>query len=191
MDMSLTRKHYHPLAIGAHWLTLLLLVAVYALIELRGIFPKGSEVRDVMKTWHDMLGLTVFALVLLRLALRAAFAAPPIVPAPPPWQQRLAAAMHVALYAFLIVMPLLGWLMLSAKGNPIPFFGLQLPALLDADKVLGKRLEDVHEAIGNIGFLLIGLHAAAALFHHYVMRDNTLVQMLPWLGREAARRRLG
>lgn len=180
MDMSLTRKHYHPLAIGAHWLTLLLLVAVYALIELRGIFPKGSEVRDVMKTWHDMLGLTVFALVLLRLALRAAFAAPPIVPAPPPWQQRLAAAMHVALYAFLIVMPLLGWLTLSAKGNVVPFYGLELPRLLAPDKPLGRNLEDIHETIGDIGYFLIGLHAAAALWHHYVMRDDTLRRMSPW-----------
>jgi len=183
MNASSASTRYHPLAIGTHWLTLLLFVAVYALIELRGIFPKGSDAREAMKTWHDMLGLTVFALVVLRLALRTTFSAPHIVPAPPPWQQRLASAMHLALYAFLVVMPLLGWLTLSAKGKPIPWFGLQLPALLDADKALGKRLEDVHEVIGNIGFALIGLHAAAALFHHYVMRDNTLRLMAPWLGR--------
>ncbi|MCC6212726.1 MAG: cytochrome b, partial [Burkholderiales bacterium] len=86
---------------------------------------------------------------------------------------------HVALYAFLIVMPLLGWLALSAKGRAIPFFGLQLPALIAPDRALGGRLEDVHEFIGTLGYLLIGLHALASLVHHYVMQDDTLRRMLP------------
>lgn len=156
-------KHYHPLQIGVHWLTLLLLIAVYALIELRGIYPKGSAAHDLMKTWHFMLGLTVFALVLVRLPLRLALHAPPITPALPAWQDHLAHAMHWALYGFLLVMPLLGWLTLSAKGQPIPFFGLELPALIGPDKATAKNLEDIHELIGNVGYALIGLHAAAAL----------------------------
>ena len=172
-------KHYHPLQIGVHWLTLLLLIAVYALIELRGIFPKGTSAHDLMKTWHFMLGLTVLALLLARIPLRLTLHAPPITPAPPTWQEHLAHAMHWALYGFLIVMPLLGWLTLSAKGQPIPFFGLELPALIGPDKATAKSLENVHELIGNLGFFLIGLHAAAALWHHYVMRDDTLERMLP------------
>ena len=92
--------------------------------------------------------------------------------------------MHLALYAFLVAMPLLGWLTLSAKGKPIPFFGLQLPALVGADKALADSLKEVHETIGTIGYYLVGLHAVAALFHHYGMRDNTLQRMLPgWLSR--------
>lgn len=190
--MTTTRKHYHPLSIAAHWLTVLLLVAVYALIELHDAFPKGSDARAAMKTWHYMVGLTVFGLVFVRLALRAVYAKPPIVPAPPAWQERLALAMHATLYVFLIGMPLLGWLALSAQGEAIPYFGLQLPALIGPDKPLGRNLQEVHETIGNIGYWLIGLHAAAGLFHHYFMRDNTLVRMVPWLERTpiAARRRL-
>lgn len=178
-----TIHRYHPLSIGTHWLTLVLLVAVYALIELHDVFPKGSAGREAMKTWHSMLGLTVFALVAVRLALRAMFRTPPIMPAPQPWQQRLAAAMHLALYVFLVVMPVLGWLTLSAQGKPIPFFGFEWPALLAPDKALGKRLEGIHEVIGNLGFFLIGAHAAAALVHHYLMRDDTLLRMLPQRGR--------
>ena len=181
-------KHYHPLQIGVHWLTLLLLIAVYALIELRGIYPKGSAAHDLMKTWHFMLGLTVFALVLVRLPLLLALHAPPITPALPAWQDHLAHAMHWALYGFLLVMPLLGWLTLSAKGQPIPFFGLELPALIGPDKATAKNLEDIHELIGNVGYALIGLHAAAALWHHYVTRDDTLERMLPLAARQAARR---
>jgi len=70
------RERFHPLSIGAHWLTALLLVAVHALIELRGIYPKGSAGRELMKTWHEMLGLAVFAIVFARLALRAIYPAP-------------------------------------------------------------------------------------------------------------------
>lgn len=88
--------------------------------------------------------------------------------------------MYVALYAFLIVMPVLGWLTLSAQGKVIPFFELDLPALIGPDKALGNSLEDIHETIGTIGYYLIGLHVAAALFHHYFLRDNTLLRMLPW-----------
>jgi cytochrome b561 len=76
-------------------------------------------------------------------------------------------------------MPVLGWLVLSASGKPIPFFGVELPALLAQNKDLASQLKEVHETMGTIGYFLIGLHAVAALFHHYIVRDNTLVRMLP------------
>ncbi len=183
--MKTLDHRYHPLLIGAHWLTLVLLIAVYALIELREFYLKGSDPRELMKTWHFMLGLAVFGLVLIRLPLRLALHAPPIMPAPPAWQRHLAAAMHLTLYALLVVLPVLGWLTLSAKGKPIPFFGLQLPALIGPDTALAGSLEDLHEVIGTLGYWLIGLHAAAALVHHYIVRDDTLQRML-WPSRATA-----
>lgn len=179
MKIENVSRHYSRLSISMHWLTLVLLVAVYALIELRGIYPKGSDARELMKTWHNMLGLVVFGLVFVRMAVLLVRGVPPITPAPPAWQHWLAKAMHLALYAFLVSMPLLGWLTLSAQGKPVPFFGLELPALLGPDKTLGHDLEEIHETIGTLGYWLIGLHAAAALFHHYFMRDDTLLRMLP------------
>lgn len=181
--MTRTQNRYHALSIGAHWLTLALLVAVYALIELRGIFPKGTAAYQAMKTWHYMLGLTVFGVVAVRLALRLVLRAPPITPAPSAWMLWLAKAVYLALYAFLITMPLLGWLALSADGKPVPFFGLQLPALIAPNEAWAENLEEIHETIGTVGYYLVGLHAAAALFHHYFMRDDTLLRMLPWRGR--------
>lgn len=178
-----TAVRYSRPLIALHWLTLLLLVAVYGLIELRGVFPRDSAAYAAMKTWHFMLGLTVLALLPIRLAMRVAGGpVPPIRPPMPLWQERLAALTHLALYAFLLVMPLLGWLTLSAKGKAIPFFGLELPALLGPDKALGHQLEEIHGTIGDFGYYLIGLHAAAALFHHYRKRDNTLRRMLPRRG---------
>lgn len=169
---------FGSVSIGMHWLMVILMIAVYACINLREFYPRGSELRDALKMWHFMLGLGVFVLVFARLALRAG-PKPNVTPAIPVWQQRVSALVHAALYGFMIVMPLLGWLTLSAKGQAIPFFGLHLPALVSADKATAEWAEEIHETIGTIGYYLIGLHAAAALIHHYVMRDNTLLRMLP------------
>jgi len=79
----------------------------------------------------------------------------------------------------MIGMPLAGWLLLSAEGDPIPFFGLQLPELISQNKNVAELIKEAHEAGGTVGYFLIGLHAAAALFHHYIVRDNTLARMLP------------
>lgn len=170
---------FSPLSIGLHWFMLLLLVAVYATMELRGIFPKGSTSREAMKTFHYMLGMSVFILVWLRLFARLIHPAPAIQPTPPKWQTYLALTVHVALYALMIAMPLLGWTVLSAEGKPIPFFGLQLPALVAENKMLADQVMEVHENVGTLGYFLIGLHAIAALFHHYFVRDNTLLRMSP------------
>ena len=76
-------------------------------------------------------------------------------------------------------MPLLGWLTLSAGDKVIPFFGLELPALVGPDKAFAGSVKEIHETIATIGYYLVGLHAAAALYHHYVVHDDTLLRMLP------------
>ena len=180
MEWRNTTDRYGSLSIAMHWLMLLLLIAVYAFINLADAFPKGSDLRAEMKTWHYMLGLCVFALVVVRLATRLVSGpAPQVALEIPAWQRRLARWTHLLLYVFMIVMPLLGWLVLSAAGKPIPLFGLQLPALIGESESLADSLKDIHETVGTIGYWLIGLHTAAALFHHYVMRDTTLLRMLP------------
>jgi cytochrome b561 len=179
MGAKIGSARYGSLLICLHWLMLLLIVAVYACIELRVLYPRGSEVREALKMWHYMLGLGIFSLVWLRLLARFVGPAPAIVPQPPRWQLFVAHLTELAIYAFMIIMPLLGWLILSGENQPVPFFGLELPALIGENKALAKQLEEVHETIGNVGYFLIGIHAAAALVHHYFQRDNTLVRMMP------------
>ena len=169
---------YGRLSIVIHWATLAILVAVYACIELREMYPRGSEIREALKTWHYMLGLTVFFLVWVRITARFVGKTPPIVPEVPRWQLMIANTVELALYGLMIVLPLLGWVTLSAEGEAIPFFGLQLPALVDANEALAERTEEVHETLATVGYFLIGLHAIAALFHHYVQRDNALRRMM-------------
>ena len=179
MNWKKTTTRYGSLTIGLHWLMLMLFVAVYGTIELRELFEKGSDPREALKTWHFMLGMLVFVLVWLRLAARLSGPTPAIQPEPPNLQQLSAKLLHLALYVLMIGMPLTGWLLLSAAGKPIPFFGLELPALIGENKDLGKQIKELHEFFGTVGYYLIGLHAVAALYHHYIVRDNTLTRILP------------
>ena len=182
MQWTNTTERYGALSIGTHWLMLLLLIAVYVCSDLREIFPKGSYLRDAMKDWHTMLGMLVFALVWLRLAFSVLGTKPVNTAAAPARHQQAAALMRVALYVLMIGLPLTGWLALSAAGKPIPFFGLDLPPLIGQNQASARVFKDIHEIAGSAGYALIGLHAAAALFHHYVMHDSTLVRMLPRRG---------
>ncbi|OZA27554.1 MAG: cytochrome B [Hydrogenophilales bacterium 17-64-11] len=170
---------YRAPTIGIHWLMLLLFVAVYGSIELRQLFEKGSDPREALKTWHFMLGMLAFALAWLRLAARLSGPAPASHPGLPGLQRLSSRLLHLALYVLMIGMPLTGWLVLSAAGKPIPFFGLELPALIGENKALAKQIKQLHETVGTIGYALIGLHAVAALYHHYIKRDDTLRRMLP------------
>jgi P-type Ca2+ transporter type 2C len=179
MQWRNSTERYGALSIGLHWLMLLLLVAVYACIELREFFPKGSDLREAFKAWHYMLGLSVFVLVWLCLLLALTSPFPLIKSDAPKWQKLSARLIQLALYVLMIVMPLAGWLILSAEGKPIPFFGLQLPALINEDKNLAELIKEIHGTVGTVGYFLIGLHASAALFHHFVLRDNILRRILP------------
>ena len=179
MNLKKTVDRYHLASISMHWLMLALFIGVYASIELRVLFEKGTPSRESMKSLHFMLGLLVLGFVALRLLMRAKYPAPGIVPAPTLWQDRAAKLAHLMLYGLMIGMPILGWLALSAAGKPIPFFGLELPALIGKNKELAGQIKEVHEFIGTAGYFLIGAHTAAALFHHYIQRDNTLLRMLP------------
>ncbi|MDA7086084.1 cytochrome b [Pseudomonas sp. SA3-5] len=179
MTWKNTESRYGKLSIGLHWLMLLLIATVYFTMEYRGLFPKGSDGRALMKQLHFMLGLSILTLVWLRILTRLIAPTPLIQPVPHRVQTKLAKLMYLALYLLMICTPLLGWLILSAEAKPIPFFGLELPALLSKDHALAKQFEHWHVWIAQAGYWLIGLHAAAGLFHHYVRGDNALRMMLP------------
>jgi superoxide oxidase len=173
-----TGFRYGSALVAMHWLMLLLMVAMYASIELRVLYAKGTEPREFMKALHFMFGLSVLFMVMLRLAAR--WASPQPTAADHGYSrtvQLLSAGGHLALYALMIGMPILGWLTLSAAGKPIPFFGLELPALVAPDKTLAKSFKELHETVGQLSYWLIGLHAVAALGHHYVLKDGVLRRM--------------
>lgn len=179
MNSNTSSEHYNKFSMGLHWLMLALMVLVFALIELRELFPKGSDPREALKSLHFMVGLLILFLATARLMFRFVTTAPAIHPAPSRLKKTLALVVHVLLYVLMIGVPVAGWLYLSAAGKPIPFFGYEMNALIGQNKDLAASLKELHKTAGSAGYFLIGLHAAAALVHHYVLKDNTLLRMLP------------
>lgn len=173
-------SRYSRLSIALHWLMVLLLAATAITMEVRGMYPKGSDAREWIKSVHYVLGLSVLALVWLRLLARFNSQTPPIQPTPPTWQTGLSHAAHAALYLLMLGLPIVGWLALSASGKPIAWpWGGALPLWPMQDRALAHTLKELHEAGAVAGYGLVTLHAVAGLAHHYLWRDNTLLRMLP------------
>ena len=161
-----------------HWLTVLCVCMAATLILLRDEVD-GRALRQWLLEGHRHFGLFVLILFVLRVALRIRLGKLP--PAShSAWPIRAAAALtHIALYAVLLALPLLGWALSNAQDKPVHFFGLTLPALVGGDEDLADQLQSWHIDAAWLLLALVSLHIAAALWHHFVLRDGTLRLMLP------------
>lgn len=156
---------------------LLVIAGTYAAIELHEAYRPGTVAREALETAHYVLGLSVFGLVWVRIAARLVWPAPAAIEYG--WRRMASVATHGLLYLLMIAMPLAGWMLISAEGEAVRLLGAELPALVPVNRALAEQLEELHELGGSIGYWLIGLHAAAALFHHYYLRDGIMARMLP------------
>ncbi|PWK92351.1 cytochrome b [Fulvimonas soli] len=170
--MSLPAR-YDRLAVVLHWLSVLLVALAYLSIELRG--PRGSDSRAFWTNVHLWSGSLLLALSMPRLLWRWWRGAPPPVPAGP-LSDGLRRAVHAALYGFVLLQPLLGMLALNLGGRPVVLAGWSF-SLAGPMPALGKAFEESHELLGNLFYAVIGVHAAAALWHHCVRRDGLLSRM--------------
>lgn len=173
---------YTRTAIGLHWLIALLIIGGFAvglyMTELEGL----SLTKLKLYSWHKWIGVTVFALALLRVTWRLLHGAPAAVPGVPAWQARAAQAAHLGLYALIFAVPLTGYLMSQAAGIPVVYLGLwEMPTLLAADENLKEVLEQTHAVLNYLMAAIVAVHALAALKHHFIHRDGTLARMLPFL----------
>lgn len=165
-----------------HWLSVLLIVAIAAIGLTMGELPAGTDKIRVYAL-HKSLGLTLLAVVLLRLAWRLHAGAAPPVPGTPRWQARVADLTHWALYALMLAMPLTGWWLNSTSGYPLQWFGLiDLPAIAATDHARHELAEELHETGFWVLVALVAAHVGAAVWHHVVQRDATLRRMLPGAG---------
>jgi cytochrome b561 len=173
------RFHYGAVAQTFHWLTVVLVIAAYALA------PGGSEqqvysaANDFTREAHETLGLTVALLTLLRLAWRSLNATPEDPPMPD--VMRYAAKVsHVALYFLLVAVPLTAIVGAWLEGHPVTLLmiGDIAPRIRPLARV-GQTIATIHRYLGDAMVWLAGLHAAAGLFHHFFLRDRVLRSMLP------------
>jgi cytochrome b561 len=170
---------YTGTAIALHWLTFALIASGFTLAMYMTDLPRSAQKLQYL-SWHRWIGMTVFILVVARLAWRLTHPAPALPATMPAWQQRTAALVHAMLYALVLAIPPTGWLYSSASGVPTVYLGLlQLPDLLDKDKALAEQLKLVHITLNYTMLTLVVIHVAAALKHHFVERDGVLGRMLP------------
>ena len=175
----MTTQRYTGVAIGLHWLIGLMIVTSLG-VGLYMVRLSLSPDKLRLYSWHKWAGVTIFMLVLVRSLWRLTHPAPPLPDDVPVWQRKVAEATHYALYALMIVIPLTGWLMSSAKGFQTVYFGVvPIPDLLAKNEGLGETLALVHRYLNYTMIGLVIAHIAAALKHHFIDKDDILRRMLP------------
>ncbi len=172
-------RRWGSVSIALHWLTFVLVLGMAA-VGLLMTDMASSPFKVQVYSWHKSFGLTVLALTALRLAWRLTDRSPEPMPGTPGWQHSIARATHGGLYLLLLAVPLSGWWFNSAAGFPLRWFGLvALPKLATYDRHTKHLARDAHELLFYALAGLILVHAIAALWHHYFIKDRTLTRMLP------------
>jgi cytochrome b561 len=180
MQLTNSKAQYGAVPQILHWLTALFVICGWLLGTFHDDLPKGA-VRTAAFTAHMTLGQCVIVLLIARLAWRMANPPPPPEPTRFGWlQQAVAALTHYVLYGLLVAVPFMGILVQLKRGHALPLFGIwDLNSPWPVDRAMAKGLLKVHEYLADALLLLAGVHAAAALVHHYLFEDRTLLRMLP------------
>jgi cytochrome b561 len=167
-----------------HWITVGLVILAWFLGEFDDTFPKGAA-RAASLFVHNSAGLAVIAILVLRVFWRLANPPPPLEHTILGiWLDRVARLTHYALYALLIAAPISGIVLQFARGDALPIFGLtEMASPWAANRAFARNVKEVHELMANALVIVAALHALAALIHHWVLRDRTLVRMLPHFGK--------
>ncbi|ACR69832.1 cytochrome b [Edwardsiella ictaluri] len=172
-------QRFSKIQISLHWITLLLIAIAYISIEFRGLFTKNSPAYLLMREVHYNAGVLIWIAMLIRLGLRHILPDPPILPPPPRWQHLAARMMYLTLYLWFLAIPLLGIALMAYSGKSWSLFGLTIAPWVTPDPAIKSMIKEWHVVLANLGYALIAMHTAAALFHHYVIRDNALLLMMP------------
>lgn len=162
-----------------HWASLLLIALTVASVLLReGI--EAHDWRSLLIGMHRSLGLFVGLLALLRILVRLRHHPLPALDSSAAPARLAAGCAHLGLYLLLLALPLLGWALSNANGQAVSFCGLfGLPALVGDDEDLAEQLAGYHQTAAWLLLGLVAVHALAALWHHFVRRDQVLRAMLP------------
>jgi cytochrome b561 len=172
-----SEQRFGEVAQWLHW-------GMFAVIALQVVgghvldeLPKRTVIRGIAYDAHETLGLIVLFLVFLRLSWKMANPTP--VASGRQWQLFAARAAHAALYVLMIAVPVVGYLMVDAKGYDVAFFGWTAPDLVATNKTLADSLNDLHAALAWALTATVGVHAGAVVWHQFIVRDGTMQRMLP------------
>jgi cytochrome b561 len=179
MSIRNSRARWGSVSQLLHWLLVALLIVQVALGLIDIALPRGSARATAINN-HKSLGITILALAVIRLLWRWANPVPDLPLSLKPKEQALARFTHVTLYVLLFGLPLSGWLLASAHAYTITWFNLfPIPWLVGKNLPLFRIMDQLHTVLAILLGLVVALHIAAALRHHFVLKDDTLQRMLP------------
>ena len=173
-----TSRGYGWVARLFHWMIVLLIIAQFVLVNMAESADSRMEIFTLFAR-HKSIGITIFALAVLRLLWRFLNTQPELPQKTPRWQRHVARLTHWLLYACIFALPVTGLLGSAANNYPVTWFGLfTVPALIGPNEALADLLHDVHGLLAGCLAGLATLHLLAALKHHFFNRDNVLRRML-------------
>lgn len=189
MSARNTYIRYGSVAMSLHWvMALLILTNIVLGLWFAEFMMRGDPMRFTVVQWHKSIGLTLLVLSVIRLIWRLINPHPPL-PWRSPVMKGLAVFSHWTLYFAMVAIPLTGYLLVSASplGNPTNFFGLfdwpNLPFYAGQTREQLKPIHEVwatsHVLLAWAAIILLPFHIGAALYHHWIMRDEVLKRMLP------------
>jgi cytochrome b561 len=179
MNSSETSERYSDVAIALHWLLAVAWLASFC-VGLYMTDLKLSPGKIRLYNWHKWAGMSILLLSVFRLGWRWTHRPPQPPLALGTLQRHAAAWTHGSMYLLFFLIPVSGWAYSSAAGFPVVWFGkIPLPDFVPVDKELAALLQQVHAVLAYAIAVLVALHSAAALEHHFLRRDAVLARMLP------------
>ena len=160
-----------------HWLVFLLFLVSLVSIEYRAFVTSGDPLRAALRSTHVLFGQLILIASIVRLYVRIRFASVPHDGATPAWMSWGARGVHALLYGVMLLQPLVGILAMQTGDKSVMFFSWMLPQLMEPNTLLHFSLKDAHKAVATAFYVLIAMHIAGALVHHFVVKDSTLRRM--------------
>jgi len=180
MPIRNTTVRWGHVAQFLHWLIVVLIIVQVTLATIADDLPLGVKKLGMLAR-HKSFGITILGLAVLRLVWRWMNPTPDLPDTLKPYERVLATITHAGLYILLFAMPLTGWMMSSARGFPVSWFGfIQLPDFVPKNKSLYDAMLETHETLAWALYTIVFLHVVAALKHHFMLKDNVLRRMLPF-----------
>jgi len=185
--MPIHKQRYHSISIGLHWLVAILVLAMLGIGLYMTELGTSDPLRYSLTQWHKSFGIVTMLLIVWRILWRLAYPAPALPEHLKGWEVRVAATSHVLLYLLMLIIPISGWVMVSASPldlptlvfNQFPWPHLPLLDALTNKEVVSQQFRDVHEAAAKLLMLLLAVHIGAALRHRFVLNDGITARMSP------------
>ena len=178
MQLKNNDTRYGFIAKSFHWVMFVLILFLLLVEPIGDIFPRRSPERFFIIWLHQSTGITVFMLVVLRLIWRMFNKPPPYPASMPSWQKMASNVVHWTLYAAIIIQPIAGVIMVRARGRDANFFSFQIPAFPQPNQELAEFMWFLHhDVVGKVLLVFVIGHILAALYHHFIVKDNILKRM--------------